>query len=163
MNLETNRYACIVVNCIIPGAITPTSSGQVYNMTILYFIPRYDPALMGNRIHAEVIHAWREHGIDAEVITLAAGINRMTTEVQEGIVVHRLPVSSNIALKSLNRALALLIGYPYLSGAVAHYRRFIATRRYDLVHVETAFPLGLVAALVPRLIHPPLAVTLPGA
>ncbi|MCS6940311.1 MAG: glycosyltransferase family 4 protein [Roseiflexus sp.] len=132
-------------------------------MTILYFIPRYDPALMGNRIHAEVIHAWRAHGVDAEVITLAAGINRLTTEVQENIVVHRLPVSSNIALKSLNRALAFLTGYPYLAGALAHYRRFIATRRYDLVHVETAFPLGLVAALVPRLIHPPLAVTLPGA
>ena len=132
-------------------------------MTILYFIPRYDPALMGNRIHAEVIDAWREHGIDAEVITLAAGIARLTSEVQEGIVVHRLPVSSNTALKSLNHALALPTGYPYLAGALAHYRRFIAARRYDLVHVETAFPLGLVAALTPRSIHPPLAVTLPGA
>lgn len=132
-------------------------------MTILYFIPRYDAALMGNRIHAEVINAWREHGIDAEVITLAAGISRLTSEVQEGVVVHRLPVSSSIALKSLNRTLALPTGYPYLAGALVHYRRFVATRRYDLVHVETAFPLGLVAALTPRSIHPPLAVTLPGA
>ncbi|GIW01517.1 glycosyltransferase family 4 protein [Roseiflexus sp.] len=132
-------------------------------MTILYFIPRYDPALMGNRIHAEVIDAWRDHGIDAEVITLAAGIARLSSEVQEGIVVHRLPVSSAIALKGLNRALAFPTGYPYLAGALVHYRRFIATRRYDLVHVETAFPLGLVAALTLRSIHPPLAVTLPGA
>ncbi len=132
-------------------------------MTILYFIPRYDTALMGNRIHAEVIHAWREYGIDAEVITLASGIRRLTSETQEGIVVHRLPVSSSITLKSLNRALTLLTGYPYLAGAIAHYYRFIVTRRYDLVHVETAFPLGLVAALMPRSIHPPLAVTLPGA
>lgn len=132
-------------------------------MSILYFIPRYDPALMGNRIHAEVINAWREYGIDAEVITLAAGVNRLVSEVQEGIMVHRLPVSSDMALKSLNRLLALPTGYPYLAGALVHYRRFIATRRYDLVHVETAFPLGLVAALTPRSIHPPLAVTLPGA
>lgn len=132
-------------------------------MTILYFIPRYDPALMGNRIHAEVIAAWRDCGIDSEVITLAAGIPRLTSATLEGIVVHSLPVSSTIALKAANRAVALPTSYPYLAGAALHYRRFIAARRYDLVHVETAFPLGLVAALVPRAIHPPLAVTLPGA
>ncbi|MFQ3683736.1 glycosyltransferase family 4 protein [Roseiflexus sp.] len=132
-------------------------------MTILYFIPRYDSALMGNRIHTEMINAWREHGVDAEVITLAAGIPRPVSEVQDGVAVHRLPVSSGIALKSANRALALLTGYPYLAGALMHYRRFIATRRYDLVHIETAFPLGLIAALTPRSIQPPLAVTLPGA
>ncbi len=132
-------------------------------MTILYFIPRYDPSLMGNRIHAEVINVWREHGVDAEVITLAADVTRVTSEIQEGIVVHRLPVSSSVALKALNRALAFPTGYPYLAGALMHYRRFIATRRYDLVHIETAFPLGLIAALTPRSLQPPLAVTLPGA
>ena len=71
-------------------------------MTILYFIPRYDPALMGNRIHAEVIAAWRAEGVDAEVITLTAGISRLISEVQEGILVHRLPVSSPRALKVMN-------------------------------------------------------------
>lgn len=132
-------------------------------MTILYFIPRYDPALMGNRIHAEVIAAWRAQGIDAEVMTLAAGIPRLESAMQEGILVHRLPVSSNLALKSANRAISWPTSYPYLAGALYHYRRFIATHRYDLVHVETAFPLGAVAALTPRDRHPPLAVTLPGA
>lgn len=132
-------------------------------MTILYFIPRYDPALMGNRIHAEVIAAWRAQGIDAEVMTLAAGIPRLESAMQEGILVHRLPVSSNMALKSANRAISWPTSYPYLAGAIYHYRRFIATRRYALVHVETAFPLGAVAALAPRDQHPPLAVTLPGA
>ncbi len=60
-------------------------------MSILYFIPRYDPALMGNRIHAEVIEAWRTRDIDAEVITLTAGIGRIESTVHDGIVVHRLP------------------------------------------------------------------------
>lgn len=132
-------------------------------MTILYFIPRYDPALMGNRIHAEVIDAWREHGIDAEVITLTAGISRPLSEMQEGILVHRLPVSSHHVLKVMNRALALPTGYPYLAGALVHFRRFIAARQYDLVHIETAFPLGFIAALAPRRRCPPLAITLPGA
>lgn len=132
-------------------------------MTILYFIPRYDPALMGNRIHAEVIAAWRAQGIDAEVMTLAAGITRPVSDVQEGIRVHRLPVSSHHVLKGMNRLLALPTGYPYLAGALVHFRRFITARRYDLVHIETAFPLGFVAALTSRHHRPPLAVTLPGA
>ena len=132
-------------------------------MTILYFIPRYDPALMGNRIHAEVIAAWRAEGVDAEVITLTAGISRPLSEMQEGILVHRLPVSSHHVLKVMNRALALPTGYPYLAGALVHFRRFIAARQYDLVHIETAFPLGFIAALAPRRRCPPLAITLPGA
>lgn len=132
-------------------------------MTILYFIPRYDPAAMGNRIHAEVIAEWRQQGVEAEVITLTAGLRRQVSEVVEGITVHRLPVSSSPALKLANRTLGLLLHYPYLAGALAHYRRFLKTRTYDLVHVETAFPLGLVATLTPRALHPPLAVTLPGA
>lgn len=132
-------------------------------MKILYFIPRYDPQAMGNRIHAEVIHAWREHSVTAEVITLTAGLRQPVSEEQEGILVHRLPVSAGPTLKVANRLLGLALHYPYLAGALTHYRRFLRTHQYDLVHVETAFPLGIVAALVPREQHPPLAVTLPGA
>lgn len=132
-------------------------------VNVLYFIPRYDPALMGNRIHAEVIRAWREHGVCAEVISLDAAAPRPVTEEQEGIVSHRLPVSAGLPLKAANRALDALLHYPYLAGAVRHYRSFIAARRYDLVHIETAFPLGLAAALAQGRSGPPLAVTLPGA
>jgi glycosyltransferase involved in cell wall biosynthesis len=132
-------------------------------MRVLYCIPRYDSAAMGNRIHTEVIAAWRRNGVVAEVLALAAGIPRRTTTVEEGITIHRLPVSGNTPLKLANRAVAALLPYPYLAGAVLHYRHLLAERRYDLVHVETAFPLGLVAALVPPAQSPPLAITLPGA
>ncbi len=132
-------------------------------MNILYFIPRYDASLMGNRIHTEVIAEWRAQGIQTDVITLTTGIRRMVTEIQEGVAVHRLPVGANRALKLANRALDALLHYPYLAGALLHYRRFLGRRRYDLLHVETSFPLGLVVALTPRAIQPPLALTLPGA
>jgi glycosyltransferase involved in cell wall biosynthesis len=134
---------------------------ETETVTILYFIPRYDPALMGNRIHAEVIEHWRTRGVDAEVIALAAGINRVTSAVYDGITVHQLPASSGLPAKAANRALGALTHYPYLAGALIHYQRFLAARRYELVHVETAFPLGAVAALAAN--RPPLAVTLPGA
>lgn len=132
-------------------------------MKILYFIPRYDTAAMGNRIHAEVIDVWRQHGVAAEVVTLTAGLRQRVCEEQEGILVHRLPISSGVFLKLTNRTIGLALPYPYLAGALTHYRQFLQTRQYDLVHVETAFPLGVVAALMPRTLHPPLAVTLPGA
>ncbi|NTU83511.1 MAG: glycosyltransferase family 4 protein [Chloroflexales bacterium] len=132
-------------------------------MRVLYCIPRYDSSAMGNRIHTEVIAEWRRHGVEAEVLALAAGIAVRTTTVEEGVIVHRLPVSAGAPLKVANRAVATLWPYPYLAGAVLHYRRLIAERPYTIVHVETAFPLGLVAALTPREHSPPLAVTLPGA
>lgn len=131
-------------------------------MRLLYFIPRYESAAMGNRIHTEVIAEWRRAGVIAEVISLAAGSSRPTRTVEEGITVHRLPVSAGVVLKGANRLVAALLPYPYLAGAIAHYRRFLQRERYDLVHIETAFPLGLVAALAPRG-SPPLAITLPGA
>ena len=56
-----------------------------------------------------------------------------------------------------------MLHYPYFAGALVHYRRLLQKRHYDMVHIETAFPLGLVAALLPRRLSPPLAVTLPGA
>lgn len=132
-------------------------------MRVLYFIPRYDSAAMGNRIHTEVIAAWRANGVTTDVVTLASGIGRLTTSVEEGVTIHRLPAGSGTLAKLSNRALATIWPYPYLAGAIAHYRRFIRNARYDIVHIETAFPLGLVASLAPRRNTPPLAVTLPGA
>ena len=126
-------------------------------MRVLYCIPRYDSAAMGNRIHTEIIAEWRRHGVEADVLTLAAGRATRTTTVEEGITVHRLPVSAGAALKVANRVVATLLPYPYLAGAAFHYRRLLAERSYDLVHSETAFPLGLVAALTPQGHAPPLA------
>lgn len=132
-------------------------------MRVLYCIPRYDSAAMGNRIHTEVIAEWRLHGVEAEVLALDARLKARTTTVEEGITVHRLPVSAGAPLKAANRAVAALLPYPYLAGAALHYRRLIAERPYDLAHIETAFPLGLVAAAAPQDHSPPLAITLPGA
>lgn len=131
-------------------------------MRVLYFIPRYDSAAMGNRIHTEVIAEWRRHGVQAEVLALAAGTTQVTTTEEEGVSVHRLPVSAGIA-KVANRAVGSLLPYPYLAGAIRHFRPFIRQRQCDLIHIETAFPLGLVAALGSGPDTPPLAVTLPGA
>jgi glycosyltransferase involved in cell wall biosynthesis len=133
-------------------------------MKILYWIPRYDAGLMGNQIHVEVIRSWREQGVDAEVLTLNAGRAAPTIERLDGIVVHRLPLNRTLLEKAFNRAAQPLVQYPYWLGALAQYRRFIAEqrRRFDLIHIETAFPLGALAAIA-SIPQPPIAVTLQGA
>lgn len=133
-------------------------------MKILYWIPRYDAGLMGNQIHVEVIESWRELGVDAEVLTFNAGLRSRSTELLDGIIVHRLPLNRTLIEKALNRAAQPLMQYPYWVGALAQYRRFMAeqSRRFDLVHIETAFPLGALAA-VASICQPPIAVTLQGA
>lgn len=117
---------------------------------------------MGNRIHTEVIDAWRTYGITTEVAALSATATTLTTTVQQGITVHTLPVSSNLAVKAANRVMDAIWHYPYLAGAVQSYRQLIREHTFDLVHIETSFPLGFVAFLTGRN-QPPLAITLPGA
>ena len=134
-------------------------------MRILYAIPSYAPGLIGNRIHVEVIEAWRRMGVETEVVTLTSGLRGLVTEEVEGITVHRLPVNRSLLQKAANHAARPLIRYPYWAGALYHYRRFIARQgsRFDLAHVETAFPLGALGVLATVSEQPPLAVTLPGA
>jgi glycosyltransferase involved in cell wall biosynthesis len=136
---------------------------EACEVKLLYFLPRYDAAAIANGTHTEVIAVWRAHGVETEIVTLTAGLRQPLTETLDGITVHRLPVSAGLPLKIANRALSMALHYPYFAGALVHYRRLLQTRRYDMVHIETAFPLGLVAALLPRRSSPPLAVTLPGA
>ena len=134
-------------------------------MRILYGIPRYAAGLMGNRIHVEIIEHWRAHGVDTEVLTLTAGLKQAVTEDVEGITVHRLPVNRTLLEKAINEAARPLIHYPYWLGALAHYRGFMRRHagRFDLIHLETAFPLGALGALASVSRQPPMAVTLPGA
>ncbi|MGB9739578.1 glycosyltransferase family 4 protein [Chloroflexus sp.] len=132
-------------------------------MRLLYILPRYDQAAMGNRIHTEIILAWRSMGIDAEVLSFTTDRRSPSRTVEDGIVVHRLPSGGTLPIRFANRALATIFPYPYLAAAIAGLRQFFATAPpFDLCHIETAFPLGFAAVVAPR--HsPPLAVTLPGA
>ncbi len=133
-------------------------------MRILYVIPRYAQDLMGNQIHTEVIQCWQAKGVEVEVVAFAAGQREPSAEIVAGIVVHRLPLNRNIAEKGANRLVGSVVHYPYFLGAYQQYRTFLRSHpRFDLVHMETAFPLAAMATFVPRAEHPPMAVTLPGA
>ncbi|WP_298819154.1 glycosyltransferase family 4 protein [uncultured Chloroflexus sp.] len=132
-------------------------------MRILYVLPRYDRTAIANRIHTEVIQAWRAVGIEAEILSFAADHRHPSRSLEDGIVVHRWPSGGSFPRRIANRALAALFPYPYLAGAILGIRRFLAaTTPFDLCHIETAFPLGWAAVLAGHRL-PPLAITLPGA
>lgn len=118
---------------------------------------------MGNRIHTEVIHHWQQKGIEVELLCFDARSNRETFEILDEIPVYRSPIGFTFQQKTLNRIVEPFFHYPFFSGLLSAYYRFIKSRSYDFVHVETAFPLGVAAGMMPRHLHPPMAVTLPGA
>jgi len=118
---------------------------------------------MGNRIHTEVIHYWQQKNIEVELLCFDAGSNRDTFEILDDIPVYRYPIGRTLQQKTFNALAGPLFHYPFFAGLLNAYYRFITTHSYDFVHVETAFPLGVAASLLPRHLHPPMAVTLPGA
>lgn len=131
-------------------------------MRTLYCIPRYDADAVGNLMHTEVIAHWNAQGNITEVASLSSRVTSATTFTMDDITVHHIPTATSLIDKVMNRLLGWLTGYPYLFGAWRGFRQHLRVHQYDLLHVETSFPLGLVTLLA-RPVATRLAVTLPGA
>jgi glycosyltransferase involved in cell wall biosynthesis len=132
-------------------------------MRILYCIPRYDDNALGNQIHTEVIAEWCARGHSVDIATMTSATRQISTRVVDGITVYSLPTRSSRFVAALNRIGAWLTSYPYLWGAINSFGAFFRTQaRYDVIHVETAFPLGF-AVMLTKPADSKLAVTLPGA
>lgn len=131
-------------------------------MRILYCIPRYDADAVGNLMHTEVIAHWNSQGHDTQVASLSSRERQITTYQMDGIAVHHIPTAPHFIDKICNLLLGWVTGYPYLFGAWRGFRELLRREHYDLLHVETSFPLGLVTLLA-RPHGTPVAVTLPGA
>ena len=132
-------------------------------MRLLYCLPRYDEHALGNQIHTEVIEYWRNLGHTVEIATISSQSRTPQHKVVDGITVHYLPTRPDRAIALGNKLAEPVTGYPYLAGAVASFGQFFATTTpYDVIHVETAFPLGVAIALT-KPHQTKLAITLPGA
>lgn len=119
-------------------------------LRVLYFIGSYGPDVMGNASHEQTVRAMRERGHDVEVLTQInePGVPLYTHVEYSGVPVYRVNVAArNMRLAGLARRISgRLLKYDYLPTLLAAYRKQIR-RRYDLVHVEGAYPFGFVAAL----------------
>ncbi len=106
---------------------------------------------MGNASHEQMVLALRARGHDVDVFTQITepGKPLYTKAVYSGVTVYQVNLTaSGSRLGGWVRPLASkLLQYEYLPQIVAAFRRHLRTREYDLLHVEGAYPFGLVAAL----------------
>jgi glycosyltransferase involved in cell wall biosynthesis len=120
-------------------------------LRVLYFIGSYGPEVMGNASHEEVILALRARGHNVDVLTqiTVPGAPRLSRVIYDGVPVYRVNLAAvRGTLAGLERfAYQHLLRYEYLGTLLRAYRKQLRRKKYDLVHVEGAYPFGLVAAL----------------
>jgi glycosyltransferase involved in cell wall biosynthesis len=130
-------------------------------MRITFLIARYGANAISTRPHIELLAAWRAMGVDVSVLTLAGGGDPPGTEMLEGVPVQRLPIDGRAPDRLLKPIGQALFHYRYFLTLLPRYRLALEYHQPDLLHVEAAYPHGVVAALAaPGL---PLALTLQGA
>jgi glycosyltransferase involved in cell wall biosynthesis len=121
------------------------------SLSVLYFIGSYGPEAMGSASHEQTILAMRERGHQVEVLTQInqPGVGRYTRVEYSGVPVYRVNVASSGSRRAdvMRRAAAKLFQFEYLPVLIGAYRRHLRSRRYDLVHVEGAYPYGFVSAI----------------
>jgi len=130
-------------------------------MRITFLIARYGTNAMSTRPHIELVEEWRKLGADVTVLTLAGGDDPPGTEMVAGVPVQRLPVDGRLPDRLLKPLGARLFCYRYFLTLLPRYAFAIRQHQPDLLHVEAAFPHGVLAALAAPGV--PLALTLQGA
>ncbi|MCL5256390.1 MAG: glycosyltransferase family 4 protein [Chloroflexi bacterium] len=137
-------------------------------MRILYLIGAYGPHLLGNDVHEETCDYLEQHGHTVDVFTPGAGFadeQEAPDSARSGRRVYRILPAGGLRTK-LARALSLrFLKYDRFLDLLAGYSRFLAqhTGKYDLVHVEAAYPFGAIAALASLHASIPFVLNLQGA
>ena len=132
-----------------------------YTVRITYLIARYGAGAISNQAHAELLEAWRAMGVDVSVLTLASASDPPGTALVADVPVQRLRVDGRAGDRVLKPLGDLLFHYRYFLTLLPRYAYAIPQHRPGLLHVESAYPHGVLAALAaPRV---PLALTLQGA
>jgi glycosyltransferase involved in cell wall biosynthesis len=130
-------------------------------MRITFLIARYGNNAMSTRPHIELVEEWRKLGVEVTILTLAGGDDRPGTEIVAGSPVQRLPVDGRLPDRLLKPLGERLFHYRYFLTLLPRYALAIRQHRPSLLHVEAAFPHGVIAALAAPGV--PLALTLQGA
>jgi glycosyltransferase involved in cell wall biosynthesis len=128
---------------------------------ITFLIARYGANAISTRPHMELLAAWRGMGANVSVLTLAGGDDPPGSELVEGVPVQRLPVDGRMPDRLLKPLGQALFRYRYFLTLLPRYALAIRQHQPDLLHVEAAYPHGVLAALAAP--HVPLALTLQGA
>lgn len=106
---------------------------------------------MGTASHEETIVALRARGHSVDVLTQITkpGEARYSKATFSGVPVYRVNLAAQGGRLSglVRKASTFFLHYDYMDTLLSAYRRQLRRAKYDLVHVEGAYPYGLAAAL----------------
>jgi glycosyltransferase involved in cell wall biosynthesis len=119
-------------------------------VNLLYLTTAYEHGITGNPLHEEFLARFLDAGHEATVMAPAplrrAG-ERLLIEPDRPPVV-RAAVSMRPLDRILNRLSGQVFRYDYFVNAVRAYRAYLRTHsEIDVVHIESVYPMGAVAAL----------------
>jgi glycosyltransferase involved in cell wall biosynthesis len=119
-------------------------------VNVLYFTTAYESGIFGNRVHEEFLERLIELGHDA---TVFVPDSRTRTGPALRVDAGSPPVvRAQVSTRRRDRLQNLIAGrtlhYDHFLTTLNHYRSYLRTHpSIDLIHVESAYPLGAVAAL----------------
>jgi len=121
-------------------------------VNLLYFTTAYESGIFGNRVHEEFLSRLLAAGDHAAVLTpdtRRRSEPRMAVDAPATLPpVTRAAVSATRADRAANRVSGRLVHYDHFATALRAYRAYLrAHPQVELVHVESVYPLGAVAAL----------------
>lgn len=124
-------------------------------MRILYLISAYARGEGSSALHVDCVEALGRVGHQVTVCTLdprSRGGPFLRESHEGGESVVRIACSRSLRERALNSLSLRVFRYPFFLNALKGYRRLIRERSFDVVHVETAFPMGGVTTFpgVPR-------------
>jgi glycosyltransferase involved in cell wall biosynthesis len=123
---------------------------EIQIVNLLYFTTAYQHGITGNPLHEEFLARFLDAGHTAMVMApapLRRTGERLLVEPGRPPVV-RAAVSMHITDRLLNRVSGQFLRYDYFANAVRAYRAFMrAHPEIDVVHIESVYPIGAVAAL----------------
>lgn len=119
-------------------------------MNLLYFTTAYEPGIFGNRVHEEFLDRMRAYGYTPRVLVpdqQARGSQRLRITAGD-VPVVRAAVSNTRLARAQNRLAGPIFHYDQFLTTLAAYRAYLrAHPAVDIVHVESMYPLGALAAL----------------
>jgi teichuronic acid biosynthesis glycosyltransferase TuaC len=119
-------------------------------VNLLYLTTAYEHGITGNPLHEEFLARFLDAGHDATVLAPAplrrAGEQLLVEPGRPPVV--RAGVSMRPVDRLLNRISGQVFHYDYFINAVRAYRAYLrAHPEIDVVHIESVYPMGAVAAL----------------
>lgn len=133
-------------------------------MRMLYFTTAYNAALL-DRVHEEFLLRWQALGHETSILVPDSSRDRQSRWLVEdgAIQVYRPAVSMQHSDRLLNNVGRRLTEYSYFFSLLRDYLSFLRQHpEIEIIHVESVYPLGAIAAVASLIDRRPFVPTIRG-